>query len=477
MIPKRLGYRYIFYNFNYSSTFKSFVPQQIQKMMQSFWTKIIGEPRDFSLEARIFNAICITSAVSLFFTVFLNVLLGIQQLVILMAAVFVISVLCYYYARFKSKLHSCIIVYMIAINILLIVNFKYNSGINGPSLLIFILSFFLTISIVSQKQYWFWITLHLVVVIALLGIEYKYPEIIPNTYADTGSRFIDHGDTYVFMALFIFLVATTIRKSYHTEQKLVEQKAAELEIANDTKNKLFSILAHDLRSPLASIQNYLEILSEFKLEEDERSSIKKHLLNATQHTQQMLSNLLSWSKSQMKGVTVNMTKVDLNEVLKGTFSIHQTIAAEKGIRLIDQLKSPVFINADVDMLQLIVRNLINNAIKFTVPGGEITVSNDLVGDSCRIIIKDNGAGIPVEKQESLFSLKVSPTYGTKNEKGVGLGLVLCKEFTELQNGKIMFESMQGVGTTFYISFGLWHGVDDVTGAEKERLTGVKPPVL
>jgi two-component system sensor histidine kinase/response regulator len=444
--------------------------------MRTFWTKIIGEPNSFSLEARIFNGICVTSAVSLFFTIFLNLLLGIQQLVILMAALFVVSLGCYYYSRFKMMVQPCIIVYMIALNILLIVNFKYNSGINGPSLLIFIISFFLTISIVPQKQYWFWITLNLLIVVTLLTIEYLYPDTVANTYADNKSRFIDHGYTYVFMALFIFLVATSIRKSYHTEQKLVEQKAAELEVANDTKNKLFSILAHDLRSPLASVQNYLEILSEFKLEDEERSSIKKELLKATQHTQQMLSNLLSWSKSQMKGVTVNMAKVELKETLQSTFNIHISIAAEKGIQLIDQIKNPVFIYADADMLQLIVRNLINNAIKFTAPGGEIVVSNDIVGDQCRIIVKDNGAGIPLEKQGSIFSLKVRSTYGTKNEKGVGLGLVMCKEFTELQNGGITFESVPGIGTTFYVSFHLYES-DDIKPAEIATRTGVKPPAL
>jgi two-component system sensor histidine kinase/response regulator len=227
-------------------------------------------------------------------------------------------------------------------------------------------------------------------------------------------------------------------------------------MANDTKDKLFSILAHDLRSPLVSIQNYLEILSDFKLDESEKLSIKKDLLNSTQHTQQMLSNLLSWSKSQMQGVTANLANVNLKEVLKSTFQIHKTIAAEKGILLTNQINNTVFIVADTDMLQLVVRNLINNAIKFTAPGGEITVSDDIIGDYCRIIIRDNGNGIPVEEQESIFSLKVNSTFGTKNEKGVGLGLVLCKEFTELQNGKITFESLPGIGTTFYVSFRLVH---------------------
>jgi len=436
--------------------------------MQSFWAKVVGQPPGFSLEARIFNATCVTSAVSVFLTIFLNFLLGIPQLVILMIAIFVSTLLFYYYSRFKMKLDICIIAYMIAFNILLIVNFKYNSGINGPTLLIFLLSYFLTISIVPQKQYWFWITLNLVVVAMLLVIEYEYPGTIINTYADTKSRFIDHGCTYIFMALFIFMVTTSVRRSYHTEHKLAEQKTTELENANDTKNKLFSILAHDLRTPLTSIQNYLEILSEFEIDEVERLSINNALLNSTRNTQQMLSNLLLWSKSQMEGVTVNLVKVNPKEILQGTFQIHQTIAAEKDIQLVNQLKNNVFIVADADMLQLIVRNLINNAIKFTNAGGEIVVSDDIVGNNCRIIIKDNGTGIPFETQGSIFSLKVNSSFGTKNEKGVGLGLVLCKEFTELQNGKITFESTPSVGTAFYISLKLYggNGKNNVSGEEE-----------
>jgi two-component system sensor histidine kinase/response regulator len=437
--------------------------------MRSFWASIIGRPPGFSLEARIFNAICLTSAVCLFLTFFLNILLGIQQLVILMAAIFIIAVICYYYARFKMKLNACVIVYMIAINGLLIVNFKYNSGINGPTLLIFILSYFLTLSIVPQKQYWFWIPVNLLIVFCLLLIGYKYPATIINTYADTKSRFIDVGSTYVFITIFIFLVTVYVRKGYRTEQKLVEQKATELEIANDTKDKLFSILAHDLRSPLASIQNYLEILSEFNIDETERLSINKALLNSTRNTQQMLGNLLFWSRSQMEGVTVNLVKLNLKEILQSTFQVHQTIAEEKDIQLTDNLKNGCLVIADADMLQLIVRNLINNAIKFTRPGGEIIVSNDIVGDNCRIIIKDSGIGIPYQQQTDIFSLKASSTFGTKNEKGVGLGLVLCKEFTELQNGSISFESKPGVGTTFYVSFKLAHDASNNKVELEEKL--------
>ena len=437
-------------------------------MARSFWTKITGEPVGFSLETRIFNAICLISACGLCAGLVNNLLAGAQQIALVMAPVLICKLLSYYAARFKKWLNGAFILYMVATNILIIANFRYNSGINGPALLIFVLSYFLTISIVPPKQYWFWISFNIFVVFSSLFVEYRYPEMIVNGYVDVKTRFLDFGFVYGLIALIIFMVTNRIRNGYHAEKELVEQKARELEVANDTKNKLFSILAHDLRSPLASIQNYLEILSQFKLDEGERTSMQKELLNSTQHTQQMLSNLLSWSKSQMDGVKVDIVKLNLKDALKSTLEIHQAIAAEKGIHLINRLRDEVFICADADMLQLIVRNLINNAIKFTAPGGEIIVSNDVPGDKCRIIIKDNGAGIPVEKQGSIFTLKVSSTYGTKNEKGVGLGLVLCREFTELQNGQIMFESMQGVGTTFYVIFDLYYPVNDITAQEKKK---------
>jgi len=304
---------------------------------------------------------------------------------------------------------------------------------------------------------------------ALLVYEYQYPDAIINTYPDKQHRVIDFGYTYIIDVFFIFMITTTVRKSYHTEKKLVEQKATELAYANDTMNKLFSILAHDLRSPLASIENFLDVLSAFKLSDDERQSIQKELLTSTQNTQEMLANLLLWSKSQMKGVTVNMVSLNLKKTLQTTLQILKTVAAEKGIQFTEQINNSIFIMADADMLQLIVRNLINNSLKFTNPGGQIIISAGIIGSDCRIMIKDSGLGIPYEQQNEIFSLKAQSTLGTKNEKGVGLGLLLCKEFTESQNGKITFESKPGSGTTFYVSFKLWQDINK-NGKHAGRLT-------
>ena len=106
--------------------------------------------------------------------------------------------------------------------------------------------------------------------------------------------------------------------------------------------------------------------------------------------------------------------------------------------------------ADVDMLQLVIRNLLSNAIKFTPKGGIIHIEAELIGSECKMMVKDNGKGIPKNKQVKIFTIKTQPEYGTNNEKGVGLGLALCKEFTERQGGSISFESTVGKGSSFFV---------------------------
>jgi len=426
--------------------------------MSITWAKIIGQSPEFNLEARIFNGVCFLTALGTLFGTIGNLLLEAQQVAVLFTIVFGCMAVCYYYARVKQRFLTGVLLYMISTNILNFANFWYNSGVNGPALLIYTLSNFLVVSIIPKKQYLFWISLNVLIVLSLLLVQYRYPHLIP-TEAVT-NRFIRMGFVYCVTLVFIFQITKYIRESYNSERALVEKHAAELQIANETKNKLFSILAHDLQSPLSSIQNYLEVLSELRLDQDERQSFEKNLLTSTRGTKQMVSNLLLWSKAQMDGVKVNLAGVDVKRTVHEIFKTYYTIAAEKKITLSNQLEANGLISADKDMLQLIIRNLIDNAIKFTPPGGEIIIADEIAGDACCIIIKDSGIGIPVEQQASIFSLKAASTFGTKNEKGVGLGLVLCKEYIEMQDGKIRFESTPGVGTTFYVSFKLFARDDE-----------------
>jgi two-component system sensor histidine kinase/response regulator len=422
--------------------------------LQQFWAKLRGNSDEFSLEARIFHAVCIISMAVAFVCVPLNIVNDLPGLAIFMAVLFILTAALFYLSRVQKQLTASVILFSVQSNLLFVANFYFNSGINGPTLLASLLALFLTIATVPKKQYFWWILLNITSVSALLVISYKEPELIQYTYDTNLSRHTDLGYTYILIALLIFLVTDYIRNSYNREKALTEQKASELQLSNDTKNKLLSILAHDLRSPLSSIQNYLEILSEFKMEEEEKQTIQASLLTETKNTQQMLSNLLSWSKTQMEGMTVHLSNINLKETLVPALRAQQAMAAEKCIQLENRISDSAFVLADSDMLQLVIRNLVNNAIKFTAAGGRVTVTSKLEDNQCIIMVGDNGSGIPYELQSNLFSLKARSTFGTHNEKGVGLGLALCKEFSEIQNGKIWFESAPGKGTTFFVGMSL-----------------------
>ena len=153
----------------------------------------------------------------------------------------------------------------------------------------------------------------------------------------------------------------------------------------------------------------------------------------------------------MDGVTVKLTNLNLSDTLKNTLEMERIMALKKEIELTYEVNPAITVVADSDMLQLVVRNLVSNAIKFTPADGKIIVKTNIADYECRISITDNGRGIPFDQQPDMFSLKARSTYGTANEKGVGLGLVLCKEFTEQQGGRIGVESEPGKGSTFWFT--------------------------
>lgn len=163
----------------------------------------------------------------------------------------------------------------------------------------------------------------------------------------------------------------------------------------------------------------------------------------------MLTNLLTWSKMQMDGRGVRLSPVHVYEVVQRVLAIQQILADKKHVTLTSKIDPAVYVMADNNMLELIIRNLVNNAIKFTPNKGQVTISLLVKEGICQLMVTDNGIGIDSSHKEEIFSLKTQSTFGTNNEKGIGLGLVLCKELQSLQHGDLWFESVLGKGTTFF----------------------------
>jgi two-component system sensor histidine kinase/response regulator len=430
---------------------------QFRSTLRNIQLQLIGSPSIFSLEVRVYHAICIVGFIALAYNVPFNFVIGLPKVAWVSAFGLVLFAWLYYIARLKNKFNYSVIGLGILGNVFFSVVFFLNSGLDGPVLILFGLYYYFMAATAPKKQQVLWLWFNILTVTLVCTIQYMYPELVVYTYQDIISRFADALSAYIVVVIAIFFSLSYIRSNYEREKKSaitraldIEMKNIQLELVNGEKNKLFSIVAHDLRAPLASIQSYLELLTAYPLSDEEKKEIELKLLSLTKNTSNMMSNLLSWSKSQLEGVQVNIKPLNLLITLRDILKVGASIAYDKNLMLKQDIAEGIYIMADADMLVMVVRNLINNAIKFTPSGGLITISAS-VGKDCLITVTDTGIGIAEDDQKHVFSLKAKSTFGTNNEKGVGLGLLLCKEFIELQQGSIHFVSRLGEGTSFTLT--------------------------
>jgi len=250
----------------------------------------------------------------------------------------------------------------------------------------------------------------------------------------------------------IYAAARDITQRKKHEQKIQIQNQ-ELEKLNATKDKFFSIIAHDLKSPFNSILGFSEILSEEAHKHNINSVIKfAGVINsAAKHSYQLLENLLKWARMQQGRIPFEPQTLLLNRLVGSEINGLKISAENKNIQISNRLDEEIILFADENMLSSVVRNLISNAIKFTPKNGEITITAKQTDGQVIISVSDTGKGITTEEINNLFKIETSfSTQGTENEKGTGLGLLLCKDFIQKHKGNIAVKSMPGKGSTFTI---------------------------
>jgi|GEM_PF-1902268 len=250
---------------------------------------------------------------------------------------------------------------------------------------------------------------------------------------------------------YIMLLKEVDQKTILEKNKIIEQDKLKLEALNQTQNKLFSIIAHDLRSPFNNILCLSELLSE-KVATTENSESEEFvdLINTTaKNTLSLLDNLLNWAKSQTGELGFSPEKINLSKVILHIIELKMSQAKAKNISLHFSATDEIEIRTDENILRTVLRNLISNAIKFTNPEGHINVVVNKNHDHVEISIVDNGVGMDDTTIHKIFDLSTSVTLpGTANENGSGLGLVLCREFVELLDGHLWVESEVGKGSNF-----------------------------
>jgi len=251
----------------------------------------------------------------------------------------------------------------------------------------------------------------------------------------------------------IFGISRDITEKLESDKKIIESEKLLKEL-NATKDKLFSIIAHDLRTPFSGLIGLNNIVID-KLEAneiDDAKKILKRIQKSSYNALNLLDNLLHWSRLQTNRLEFNPTQFLLCNTLKNTLVLLKPNYSAKGICIHRMVDNDLKIIADEFMIETILRNLISNSIKYTYTGGTIEISACQHKNEIHISVKDSGIGIAKEKIDQLFCIEKNySTVGTEYEKGTGLGLLLCKEFVEKHQGKIWVESKPNEGTTFTFS--------------------------
>lgn len=220
------------------------------------------------------------------------------------------------------------------------------------------------------------------------------------------------------------------------------------------RDKLYSVISHDLRSPVGSIKMMNNVILKLVQEEPVSADLKdmvKMVNKTSEEVYGLLDNLLKWTKNQLGSLKIARQKVQVKELFADIADIYMPIATQKGVNLAVELPEDIEMNIDIEMVKSIIRNLISNAVKFSYENGQITLSCLSKDDGLEIKVADNGKGITPENQEKLLKeTSHFTTYGTGQEKGSGLGLLLCRDFAELHGGRLWFESIPGKETVFYV---------------------------
>ncbi len=428
------------------------VVQPIKARIGRIIDMLIGGASTLTLENRLFNSMCLIAMFIMVFNIPFNYFSGLEITSGIFALITLFLALMYYLARFRQRLTVSVVVSSVLVIALFAVNYFFSAGIRGATLLSMMLAFTLIIIVSPKRLYALWVSLCLFVVMGLLWTEYHYPDTMQVAYEDNQAKFIDIAMTYATGIVVSFFSLFYLKEAYSKEKRSAERRAIELERLDAEKLKLFSIVSHDLQAPLSSLHSYVRLIASDRLTPDERKQVERGLSNALHGTQEMLSNLLVWSQGQLRGHRVDLVRNNIKDVLMPVLDVQKIYAGQKKITLESEIDDSLEALVDRDMLQLIVRNLINNAIKFTPPNGHIRVfASRSATDDCQIVVQDDGIGIPIERQATLFSLHTQSTYGTNNERGIGLGLFLCSEYALAQHGHLTFRSEPGRGTTFFLT--------------------------
>jgi len=252
----------------------------------------------------------------------------------------------------------------------------------------------------------------------------------------------------------------SLNEELTTQMEVISLQNEELEKLNAVKNKLYSVISHDFRSPLSTLKNLMDLNKSGYISADDLQQYFNDVSLTVDHTFIFLDNLLNWAKNQMDGLSIHPQAFNIETVIEENIALFNTQASLKNISIINNATCTICAYADPDMIKLIVRNLLANAIKFSRDNDSVEISAETADKEITIAIKDTGIGMDQKDANQIFG-SGHTTLGTANEKGTGLGLIMCHEFVTFNKGKIWVESKKNEGTTFYFTVPLANKIENV----------------
>ncbi len=261
----------------------------------------------------------------------------------------------------------------------------------------------------------------------------------------------------LFLSLLTFLLFRSranknrANKMLAASNERIEHQALQLLENNRQKDKLFSIIAHDLKIPLHSLKEMLSLLKRGHLNDGQLNTIIEELRRDVDYSAELVSNLLSWAGSQLNGRVVSPSVLPVYQLANKTIQHFAKQASDKNIGFNNELHLDLLVWADKTMIEVVLRNLVSNAVKFCRPGDTIVISDKIVNSTVEICIADTGIGIHQDVLKKITLKESVTTLGTRREKGTGLGLLLCHEFAEANHGRLRVESEAGKGSRFYFT--------------------------
>lgn len=422
------------------------------------WKEIFFWEKSPVMEKQIFNATIIIITLYLIAMIIFNFFINQILLASILFGCIPGLALLYYILRIKNKFYLSLILFGSFLYPILSINFFLNDGIFGPSAYIFILMNLVMVSISPLRWILGWTVLNAVCFLSLFYVGNFHPETIPTQYPTKAAVFLDHSITYLGSLLGINFLLLTVKNFYQIQKGKTEVNKnqlmhlnRDLSKTNFQKDKIIAILTHDLKNPLQSIVQTLELINEADdLSPEEMAFIHSELLKNTKRTYAMMENILEWSSFELKSQNSRIKDVDLKILFGDTLEIMKTIANQKGVNLQINYVNYPSLRLESDRLLLILRNLIQNAIKFTPVGGEVTLEISQNEIETLISVEDNGIGISEKQLNDIFQLEIKPTYGTAQEKGTGMGLHLCYQNAQKIGAELTVQSTLGLGSLFLL---------------------------